>query len=58
MQPSDPIIDELHAIREAIAAAADNDIRKIADEARSREHDDGVEVVNLPPKRFVEQKAS
>ena len=58
MQSSDPIIDELHAIREAIAAAADNDIRKIAEKARSRENDDGVEVVTLPPKRFVEAKVS
>ncbi len=58
MQSSDPIIDELHAIRAAIAAAADNDIRKIAEKARSREHDDGVDVVTLPPKRYVEQKAS
>lgn len=54
MQASDPIIDELHAIRDAIAAAADYDIRKIAEKARSRENDDGVEVVTLPPKRYVE----
>ncbi len=54
MQASDPIIDELHAIRDAIAAAADYDIRKIAEKARSREYDDGVEVVTLPPKRYVE----
>ena len=58
MRSSDPIIDDLHAIREAIAAAADSDIRKIAEEAHSRENDDGVEVVTLPPKRVIEKKAS
>jgi hypothetical protein len=58
MEPSDPILDELHKIREAIAAASDNDIRKIAEAARSREKEGGAEIVNLPPKLVADKKAS
>lgn len=58
MEPLDPILDELHAIRDAIAAASDNDIRKIAEAARSREKEDDVEVVILPPKLVPEKRAS
>jgi hypothetical protein len=58
MEPSDPILDQLHAIREAIAAASDNDIRKIAEAARLRETQSGAVVVNLPPKRVAEKRAS
>lgn len=58
MEPSDPILDELHAIRDAIAAASDNDIRKIAEAARARDNEGDVEVVVLPPKLVAEKKAS
>ena len=37
MPLSDPIIDEIHAIRDAIAKASDNDLQKIAEAARSRQ---------------------
>ena len=32
---SDPIVDEIHAIREAMAKASNDDLRKIAEAARS-----------------------
>jgi hypothetical protein len=34
---SDPIIDEIRAIREAIAKASNDDLRKIAEAARARQ---------------------
>lgn len=58
MQPTDPIIDEIHAIREAIASANDDDIRKIAEAARARQQQGDAKVVSLPPKLIVEKKAS
>jgi hypothetical protein len=51
MSKPDTIIEELHEIREAIAAAGDNDLTRIADAARARQRDSGHEVVRLPPKQ-------
>jgi hypothetical protein len=48
---SDPIVDEIHAIRDAIAKASDNDLRKIAEAARSRQRASGRQAVKLPPRR-------
>jgi hypothetical protein len=45
---SDPIVDEIHAIREAIAKASNDDLRKIAEAARSRQAASGRKVVSLP----------
>lgn len=47
----DPIIDEIHAIRDAIAKASDNDLQKIAEAARLRQKASGRQGVKLPPKR-------
>jgi nitroreductase len=58
MNPTDPIIDELHAIREAISAASEDDLQKIAEAARARQNSGNREVVTLPPKRTVENQAS
>ena len=59
MRPQDPIIEELHAVREALAKASDNDLKKIADAAKARQLKSGHEVVRLPPKRVDQaQKAS
>jgi hypothetical protein len=59
MSKLDPIIEELHEIREAIAKASDNDLKRIADAARVRQQDSGNEVVRLPPKQVDgAQKAS
>lgn len=58
MQSPDPIIDEIHAIREAIASANDDDIRKIAEAARARQQQGDAEVVSLPPRLIVDKQAS
>lgn len=58
MEPKDPIIHELHAIREAIAAASENDMNKIAESMRARQRSGNREVVTLPPKRLAEKQAS
>ncbi len=50
MPPSDPI-DEIHAIRDAIAKASDNDLQKIAEAARSRQKASGRQGVKRRPKR-------
>ena len=34
---SDPIVEEIHAIRDAIAKRFDNDLRAICDDARRRQ---------------------
>ena len=58
MEPKDPIIDELHAIREAIATACGNDMNKIAELMRARQTDEGREGITLPPKPVIEKRAS
>lgn len=59
MRKQDPIIEELHAIREALAEASDNDLAKIVEAARARQQTSGHKIVDLPPKRVDKaQKAS
>ena len=59
MRSQDPILEELHAIREALAKASENDLEKIAQAAKSRQQKSDHEVVRLPPKRVDRtQKAS
>jgi hypothetical protein len=48
---SDPIIEELHAIREALSRASGDDIRKIAEAARARQELSGRKAVRLPPRK-------
>jgi hypothetical protein len=50
METDDPIIDEIHAIREAISAACGYDMQKIAEAIRARQNSGNREVVTLPPK--------
>ena len=45
----DPIIEELHAIRREIAARFDNDIHRIAADARQRQAASGLPVWTAPP---------
>jgi hypothetical protein len=52
----DPIIDEIHAIREAMAKASNDDLCKIAEAARSRQAAGGRKVVILPPRRAATAK--
>jgi hypothetical protein len=59
MNKSDAIVEELHEIREAIAKASDNDLKRIAEAARARQKDSGHDVVRLPSKPVDRtQKAS
>jgi hypothetical protein len=41
MQPADPIIEEIHAIREALAKESGYDAEKIAEAARKRQAERG-----------------
>ena len=50
MQP-DPIVEEIHAIREALSKASGGDIRKIAEAAKARHVLDGRNAVRLPPRK-------
>ena len=50
------ILDELHAIRDALANASDQDLEKIAEAARLRQKDSGHEIVRLSPKLVVSEK--
>jgi hypothetical protein len=56
MSKPDAIIEELHEVREAIAKASDNDLKRIAEAARARQKDSGHEVVRLSPKQVDRAK--
>jgi hypothetical protein len=51
MPLTDPIVEEIHAIRAAMAKASGNDLGKIAAAAKARQGAGGRQVVKLPPKR-------
>jgi hypothetical protein len=48
--PTDPILDEIHAIREALAKESGYDAEKIAEAARKRQAKGGRKGVTLPPR--------
>ena len=50
MPPTDSIIEEIHAIREAIAKESGYDAQKIAEAARKRQAESGRKAVTLPPR--------
>ena len=50
MEP-DPIVEEIHAIREALSRASGHDIRKIAEAAKARQTESGKKTVLLPPRK-------
>jgi len=55
----DPIIEEIHAIREALSNASGDDIRKIAEAAKARQAQSDRKAVRLPPRKVKPaQKAS
>ena len=51
MSRKDPIIEEIHAVREALAREADYDLDKIFEAARTRQEEGGRQPVTLPPRR-------
>jgi len=48
---SDPIVDEIHAVRELLSRASGHDIRKIAEAAKARQAASGKKTVRLPPRK-------
>jgi hypothetical protein len=60
MPHKDPIIEEIHAVREAIAREADYDLEKMLEAARARQAAGGLQSVRLPPRKPqpIEKKAS
>lgn len=56
MKRRDPIIDDLHRIREAIGKAHDFDVRRIAATIRRHEEKSGRRVVREVPKRTTRHK--
>ncbi len=56
MKRRDPIIDDLHRIREAMGKAHDFDVRRIAATIRRHEDENRKSVVRQLPKRTPRQK--
>lgn len=48
---SDPIVEEIHAIREQLSRASDDDLRKIAEAAKARQEKSGKKALRLPPRK-------
>jgi hypothetical protein len=57
MPPADPILEEIHAVRETLAKESGYDTEKIAAAARKRQVESGRKAVNLPPRPAVTVKA-
>jgi hypothetical protein len=51
----DPIVEEVHRIREAIAGRFNNDLQAIADDAKRRQAASGQETVAAPPRTTAER---
>lgn len=60
MSRKDPIIEEIRAVREAIAREADYDLEKMLEAARARQAAAGLQSVRLPPRKPqpIQKKAS
>ena len=56
MPGKDPIIEEIHRVREEIAREADYDIEKIVEGARARQAASGLKAVRLPPRKVEPTK--
>ena len=55
---NDPIVDEIHRIREELSKQSGDDLRRITEAARKRQQASANNraVVTLPPKRVVPAK--
>jgi hypothetical protein len=51
MPTKDRIVEEVHAVREAIARESGDDLERIIDAARTRQEAEHRRVVRLPPKK-------
>jgi len=51
MPNKDPIIEEIHAVREEIARQSGNDLEKILEAARARQAGSGLPAVRLNPRK-------
>jgi hypothetical protein len=56
MRTTDPILEEIHAIREKLAKKAGFDAEKIAEAARKRQVESGRKAVTLQPRPAVTVK--
>ena len=56
MKDPNPIVDEVRAVRDAIAKECDYDIAKIAEAVRAREVKSGRRFVRLPPRKPLPAK--
>jgi hypothetical protein len=56
MKPRDPIIEELHRVREDIGKAHNFDVRRIAAAIRQHEDENPDGVIRESPKRTTRQK--
>jgi hypothetical protein len=48
---ADPIVEEIHAIREALSKESDDDIRKIAEAAKARQVQGDRKAVRREPRK-------
>jgi hypothetical protein len=53
MKNPDPIIDEIRAIRDAMAKDCDYDVEKLAQVLKAHEAQSGRRIVRRPPKQIV-----
>ena len=51
MSRKDPIIEEIHAVRDALARAADYDLERMLEAARERQAASGMKTVRLSPRK-------
>jgi hypothetical protein len=51
MPRKDPIVEEIHAVREEIAREADYDLERLLETARARQVASGLKAVRLPPRK-------
>ncbi len=59
MQRKDPIIEEIHAVREELARQGSYDLDKILEAARARQAAAGIQGVRLPAREpILTKKAS